>query len=110
MTCSTMMPTGERAAFALVYTDEALRVLDDLAKPTYATKLKKVRKTLRILRDVGPSHPGLNSHKYQSLTGPAGEEVWESHIENRTPGAWRLWWLCGREPDTLTVLTIGPHP
>jgi len=96
--------------FALVYTDEALRVLDDRAKPAYAAKLKKAKKTLRLLRDVGPGHPGLNSHKYQSLTGPNGEDVWESYIENRTPGAWRIWWLYGPPPDTLTILTLGPHP
>jgi len=58
--------------FALAYTDEALRVLDDLAKPAYVTKLKKAKKALRLLRDVGPSHPGLSSHKYQSMSGPNG--------------------------------------
>ena len=96
--------------FALVYTDEALRVMDDLAKPAYAAKLKEAKKTLRLLRDVGLGHPGLNSHKYQSLTGPDGEDVWESYIENRTPGAWRIWWLYDPTPDTLTILALGPHP
>ncbi len=96
--------------FALVYTDEALRILDDLAKPAYAAKLKKAEKTLRLLRDVGPGHPGLNSYKYQSLTGPNGEDVWESYIENTTPGVWRIWWLYGLTPDTLTIPTLGPHP
>jgi hypothetical protein len=96
--------------FTLRYTDEALRVLDDLAKPSYAIKLKKVKETLRLLRDVGPGHPGLNSDKYQSLTGPAGEEVWESYVENKTPGAWRLWWMYGPTPDGLAIPTIGPHP
>jgi len=56
------------------------------------------------------AHRRLNSHKYQSLTGPNGEDVWESYIENRTPGAWRIWWLYGPTPDTLTILTLGPHP
>jgi hypothetical protein len=96
--------------FTLLYADEALRVLDELAKPSYAIKLKKVKKTLRLLRDVGPGHPGLSSHKYQSLTGPAGEEFWESYVENKTPGAWRLWWMYGPAPAALTILTIGPHP
>lgn len=103
--------TGERAALhAGLPCDEALRILNDLTKPAHATKLKKVKNTLRLLRDVGPSHPGLNSHKYQSLYGPDGAEVWESYIENKAPGAWRLWWTYGPSPDTLTVLTIGPHP
>ncbi len=70
---------------------------------------KKVTKTLRLLRDIGPGHPGLNSHKYHSLTGPRGEEVWESYVENNTTGAWRLWWVYGPGADTLTIVTVGPH-
>ncbi len=96
--------------FTLFYTDEALHVLGDLDTPAHAAKLKKTKKALRLLRDVGPKHPGLNSHKYHSITGPSGEGVWESYIENRTPGAWRLWWVYGPGPDALTIVTIGPHP
>ena len=33
---------------------------------------------------------------------------WE--VENRTPGAWRLWWCYGPEADTITLVTVGPHP
>jgi hypothetical protein len=96
--------------FALLYTAEARRVINDLGKPAYAAKLRKVKKTLRLLRDVGPSHPGLSSHKYHSITGPNGEDVWESYIESRTPGAWRIWWVHGPEADVITIVTIGPHP
>ncbi|MGH8828812.1 MAG: hypothetical protein ACRDVZ_14685 [Jiangellaceae bacterium] len=96
--------------FALLYTAEARDVIEALGTPAYAVKLKKIKKTLRILRDLGPSHPGLNSHKYHSINGPDGEEVWESYVENRTPGAWRIWWMYGPKPDTLTIITIGPHP
>ncbi|MGH3978948.1 MAG: hypothetical protein ACRDRZ_08095 [Pseudonocardiaceae bacterium] len=96
--------------FTLFVTDEAQCVLDELGKPEHAAKLKKVKKALRLLRDVGPGHPGLNTHKYQSLTGPHGEEVWESYVENKTPGAWRLWWVYGPGADALTIVTVGPHP
>lgn len=96
--------------FALFYTDEALRILDDLTAPAHTAKLKKIKKTLRLLRDQGPGYPGLNSHQYSSLTGPNGEVVWESYVENRTPGAWRLWWIYGPEADSITIVTIGPHP
>lgn len=96
--------------FQLLYTDEARQVVKDLSKPAHAAKLKKVKETLRLLRDVGPSHPGLNSHKYQSITGANGEEVWESYVENRTPGAWRIWRTDGPQPDTITIITLGPHP
>jgi hypothetical protein len=52
----------------------------------------------------------VKSHKYASIWGPDGEEVWESYVENRTPGAWRIWWIYGPAADTLTIVTIGPHP
>lgn len=96
--------------FRLVYTDEAKRLLQDLAQPRHQLKHKKVLKTLRLLRDVGPAHPGLNSHKYRSRSGPNGEDLWESYVENRTPGAWRIWWVYGPEDDMITVVTLGPHP
>ena len=96
--------------FTLFYTDEALSVIKDLEGPAYIGKMKKVKKTLRMLCDVGPSHPALNSHKYQSISGPNGEDVWESYVENQTPGAWRLWWVYGPNSDAITIITIGPHP
>lgn len=92
-----------------MYTDEALRVFADLAKAAHATKLKKAKKALRLLRDVGPSHPRLDSHKYQSLSGPGGEDVWEYYVENKTSRAWRIWWQYGPAPDTTTIITLGPH-
>ncbi len=73
-------------------------------------KYKKVLKAIRLLRDVGPKHPGLNSHKYHSLAGPNGEEMWEAYVENQTPGAWRLWWHYGPEADTISLISVGPHP
>ncbi len=39
--------------FTLFFTDEAQRMLDELSKPAHAVKLKKVKKTLRLLRGVG---------------------------------------------------------
>lgn len=96
--------------FTLLYTVEAQAIMDDLLTRPRDVKTKKVKKALRLLRDVGPSHPGLESHKYHSLTGPNGEDVWESYVENRTPSAWRIWWVYGPGADTLTIATIGPHP
>jgi hypothetical protein len=89
---------------------EAKAVLKDLERPAYAVKLKKVKKTLRLLRDIGPGHPGLNSHKYTSMVGLHGEDVWESYVENKTPGAWRIFWTYGPGADELTIITVGPHP
>jgi len=97
--------------FKLKYADEASDVIADLAaKRQYADKLAKVRKALRLLREAGPSYPGLQSHRYQSIKGPNGEEVWESYAENRTPSAWRIWWSYGPDEDMITIVAIGPHP
>lgn len=97
--------------YELQYTDEAESIINDLCtKPAYAVKLKKVRKALRLLRDPGPRHPGLNSHPYQSVPGPGGAVLWESYVENKTPSAWRIWWIYGPAPDEITIVTIGPHP
>lgn len=95
--------------FKLVFTDEANRILTDLTRPQYRVKLKKAQKGLRLLRDVGPRHPGLDSHRYESMVGPRGEEVWESYLENQTPSAWRVFWIYSG-PDTLTIVSMGPHP
>ena len=55
--------------------------MDDLLRPLGDVKTKKVKKVLRLLRDVGPSHPGLESHEYHSLKWPNKEDVWESYVE-----------------------------
>lgn len=96
--------------FELRFTPEAARVLAALeADATYTKKLKKVRKCLGLI-STNPRHPGLESHDYESLEGPNGEKVWESYVENETPGAWRVWWWYGPERHQISILTIGPHP
>jgi hypothetical protein len=97
--------------FVLSYTEEAEKVIVDLQGPRYATKLKKVRRALKLLQDHGPRHPGPRSHAYQSVPGPSGETLWESsYVENNTPSAWRIWWIYGPAADEITIIVIGPHP
>lgn len=97
--------------YRLLYTGEAEKVITELrSRAQYAAKLKKVRKALRLLQDAGPRHPGLHSHDYQSIPGPNGETLWESYVENRTPSAWRIWWVYGPGSGEITIVTIGPHP
>ncbi len=96
--------------YALRFTKEAAGVLADLEKQRqYAGKLKKVRRALGLL-EQDPRYPALNSHKYHSLRGSQGEDVWDSYVENRTPSAWRLFWHYGPGEDVITVVTLGPHP
>lgn len=94
----------------LRFTGEAANVLKDLAdSPSDSVKLKKVRKTLGLL-EQNPRHPGLNSHKYQSVKSVDGSDLWESYVENHTPGAWRIFWIYGPGAGHITIVTIGPHP
>ena len=92
---------------------ETLDLLD--GSPQYAAKLRKVRRALGLLQ-INPRHSGLHSHQYENFPGAPKEKVWDSYVENRTPGAWRIWWMYG--PDeirddqavaVITVLDIGPH-
>lgn len=57
-----------------------------------------------------PKFKGLNSHKYDSLNERYGKEVWESYVQNNTPGAWRLFWVYGPEKNEITVVLATPHP
>jgi hypothetical protein len=95
-------------AFELRFTEEANRVLDQIG----IDNQKKARKVHRALAQIehDPRYPGLQSHQYKSKTGPNGEPLWESYVENQTPGAWRIFWSYGPDTGQITILTIGPHP
>ena len=55
-----------------------------------------------------PRHPGLNTHKYTFISVPNGEEVFETYAENRTPAAYRIFWIYGPDEKMLTVVAITP--
>jgi hypothetical protein len=101
----------------LRFTPEAQRALKDLGtNPARQSLLKQVRKTLGLL-ETNLRHPSLNTHRYESLSGPNGEEVFEAYVQNRTPGAFRIFFYYG--PDlisgrkripVLTIAAITEHP
>ncbi|MGK7935386.1 MAG: hypothetical protein AB4206_06225 [Xenococcaceae cyanobacterium] len=94
--------------FKLKFTKEAKTSLQSL-KTNDPKKYKKVLKTLGLM-EVNLRHPGLNTHKYSSVSGPNNEEVFEAYVENKTPAAFRVFWYYGPNRDELTILTITPHP
>lgn len=94
------------ATFQLKFTKRAAHSLDALKHDP--AKLKKVRRALGRLQQ-NPRHPGLGSHKYQSLHGVKGEDVRDSYMENNTPSAWRIFWCYGPGPQQITVVAITPH-
>jgi hypothetical protein len=94
--------------FKIVLTSEAKSVLQDLAAAD-PKKHKKVLKTLGLM-ETNIRHPGLNTHKYDSLSGPKGEYIFEAYVENKTPAAFRVFWYYGPKQAEITVLSITPHP
>jgi hypothetical protein len=59
-----------------------------------------------------PRHPGLNTHKYDSLEHPykKGDAVFEAYAPNATSGAYRVFWCYGPKKGDLTIIAITPHP
>ena len=98
------------ALFDLDFLSESKAQLEKLAAdPSLVKRLKAVRKALARLQE-NPRYPGLQTHKYQDIRGPRGEEVFEAYAENRTPGAYRIIWHYGPGRRTITILAIVPHP
>jgi mRNA-degrading endonuclease RelE of RelBE toxin-antitoxin system len=95
-------------AFTLKLTREAEEQLAQLDRSD-RKKARKVRKTLGYL-ETNPRHPGLRTHKYDTLSGTAGFEVFEAYVENQTPGAYRVFFSYGPGENQITVLAITSHP
>ena len=96
--------------FKLIPTKEADDTLQALqADPGAQAVFRAVAKALAYL-EQNPRHPSLQTHEYHSIKGKNGEKIWEAYAQNKTPGAWRLFFHYGPGPDTLTVVAIAPHP
>ena len=94
--------------FRLEYQPEAEETLVNLQQ-TDPKKYKKVLKTLGLMQ-TNLRHSGLKTHKYDSLSGPDEEEVFEAYVENKTPAAFRVFWYYGPGKNVITILAITPHP
>lgn len=94
--------------FRLLFPPLAETQLVDL-KARNPTKYRRVLKCLGLV-ERDPKYPGLNSKRYKSLDGRHNEPIWESYVENNTPGAYRVFWHYGPGKDELTIVAITPHP
>ena len=74
-----------------------------------AKKYNKVLKTIGLMV-TNLRHPSLKTHKYDTLSSPNEEEVFEAYVENKTPAAFRVFWYCGPGKGVITVIAITPHP
>jgi hypothetical protein len=94
--------------FRLQYQPEAEEALANLEQID-PKKYKKVLKTLGLMQ-TNLRHPSLKTHKYDSICGPEEEEVFEAYVENKTSGAFRVFWYYGPGKNVITILAITPHP
>jgi hypothetical protein len=106
------------SGFVLEFTNEALSIYDALkTNPAQQGLFDQVKKCIRFLRS-NPRHPSLNTHPYSSLLNPIDpkQKVFEAYAQNKTPGAYRVFWIYGsaKRPPTkgkvLTIITITSHP
>jgi hypothetical protein len=72
---------------------------------------KQVHKCIELLAQ-NPRHPGLYTHEYDSLKNPysPGEKVFEAYAQNKTAGAYRIFWCYGPDKREITILAVTPHP
>lgn len=72
---------------------------------------KQVAKCIALIAE-NPRHPGLQTHQFLSVPHPykADGKVFEAYAQNRTPGAFRVFWCYGPERDQITIIAITPHP
>ena len=83
------------------------------AKATKAEGLfKQLEKCVGFLHE-NPKHPGLHTHKYDSIANPydsTKKPVFEAYAQNETPRAYRVFWCYGRSKGEITFIAITPHP
>ena len=95
--------------FEIIFSPEAQRQYLALHSASKKPVLKAVDKALD---DMGTNlrHTSLKTHEFFGMKGPEGENIFESYAQNKTPGAYRIFWYYGPGKNTLTVLAITPHP
>ena len=96
--------------FKIRFTEEAAKQLLDLKRSK--SKLRQFKAVGKIIgyMQVNLRHPSLNTHKFDQLKSPFGGAVFESYAQNKTPGAYRIFWVHGPEKGEITILAIIPHP
>lgn len=96
--------------FFLSLTHSAKLALKELKDSRHLEKrFKAVSKALKFLAQ-DPRHPGLQTHRYFSLSGPDGEKVFEAYAEQDTPAAYRVFFYYGRTRGEIVVFAITAHP
>lgn len=96
--------------FRLIFNDDAKDQFQELERSkSKQAVFKAVCKTLALM-ETNLRHPSLKTHEYTTLEGPEGEKVFESYAQNKTPGAYRIFWYYGPKKSEITIVSIIPHP
>lgn len=96
--------------FKIKFTIEAEEhILELQANKSKKARFKAVGKVLGLMT-VNLRHPSLNTHKFDGFVSPFGGDVFESYAQNKTPGAYRIFWVYGPQKSEITILAITPHP
>lgn len=67
--------------------------------------LKQVNKALGYM-ETNLKHNSLHTHKFDEMESPFGGDVFETYAQNKTPGAYRIFWSYGPNKTEITVLAI----
>lgn len=96
--------------FELKFTSVAFAQMQSLQNsPDKKAAYKAVIKTLGFM-ETNLRHHSLNTHEYSKERGTRGEKVFESYAQNKTPGAYRIFWHYGPGESVISILSIIPHP
>ncbi len=80
-----------------------------------ARLFKQITKAIGFLSS-NPRHNSLNSHEINELSDRYSKilgykcKVWQSYLENNTPGAGRLYWIYGPGKAEISIIGLEPHP
>jgi hypothetical protein len=105
-------------SFWLRITPEAKAFLKNLKKsPARKGLWDQTKKDLNNL-ETNPRHPGLHTHKFESMKGPGGEQMFTAYVQNNTPNAHRIFFYYGKASrvkdgklqSEMVVFAITPHP
>jgi hypothetical protein len=95
--------------FSLKFTSRAIKDMEALARDAGQKKrFRSVQKAFGLL-ETNPKHPSLQTHKFQTLQGPNGEEVFEAYAENKTPAAYRIFFYYGANSQ-MVIIAVTSHP
>lgn len=94
----------------ITFLPKADKELADLEKdPAKIKILKNVHKALGFM-ETNLRHPSLNTHSFNSISGPKGEKIFEAYAQQSTPGAYRILWFYGPGENEVSIIAIIPHP